>query len=556
MGIQYCNFDIPKLTLYSYAPVFIICILAGIYILIQDRKNPINRNLFFFILIFSLWVINDYFQWFIHSIWLNLFLARLSILVFFAILFFVFFVYSFIGKNLSFYKKLLFSLPFIPIIILLFTDYNLSMFISENCTTESGLLYYYVYALTIIYTILIVSILLYQLIRKEATQTKKDQIKLIVAAISILIIWFIFFNRVYFDLESLTGGQAGWVVLLTPYGMIFFIGIITYTITRYGLFNIKFIGTQALVVALIALVGSTLFVNDMFTIRIIIRITLALVVLLGWLLVRSVKFEVQRKEELENLSTQLAAANDKLHALDKAKSEFISIASHQLRTPLTSIKGFGSLLLEGTYGAVPEAQRNALEKIYVSNERLIQLVEDLLNISRIEAGRMEFDFQEAQIEDLVKEAVDTLELSAKDKGLYLDYQKPNEPLPKIKIDITKIKEVISNMVDNAIKYTQRGGVTVRAGQANYWDAEEKKQKNTIRVVVSDTGIGMDREEVDMIFQKFQRGREVSHYHTEGTGLGMYIGKKVVEVHKGKIWAESKGKGKGSRFILELPVNVA
>jgi len=197
-----------------------------------------------------------------------------------------------------------------------------------------------------------------------------------------------------------------------------------------------------------------------------------------------------------------------------------------------------------------------LEKIYVSNERLIQLVEDLLNISRIEAGRMEFDFQEAQIEDLVKEAVDTLELSAKDKGLYLDYQKPNEPLPKIKIDITKIKEVISNMVDNAIKYTQRGGVTVRAGQANYWDAEEKKQKNTIRVVVSDTGIGMDREEVDMIFQKFQRGREVSHYHTEGTGLGMYIGKKVVEVHKGKIWAESKGKGKGSRFILELPVNVA
>jgi signal transduction histidine kinase len=352
----------------------------------------------------------------------------------------------------------------------------------------------------------------------------------------------------------LTGGQAGWAVLITPYGMILFLGIIAYTITKYYLFNIKLIATQTLTVAIWVLIGSQYFFADSLANYILTTITLLLSVIFGYMLVRSVKLEVQRKEELENLSTQLAAANDKLHVLDRAKSEFISIASHQLRTPLTSIKGFGSLLLEGTYGQVPETQRNALEKIYIANERLIQLVEDLLNISRIEAGRMEFDFQVAQIEDLVDEAVKTLELSAKARGLYLDWKKPIKPTSKIKVDITKIKEVVSNMIDNAIKYTQKGGVTARVEQGSFYDHNAKSQKTVARVIVSDTGIGMDKEELEMIFNKFERGKEVSHYHTDGTGLGMYIGKKVVAVHKGRIWAESPGKGQGSRFILELPVS--
>jgi signal transduction histidine kinase len=368
-----------------------------------------------------------------------------------------------------------------------------------------------------------------------------------------------FFSVFIVDYLVDRGYIAGGNYNLEQYGlfsMTIFIGFLAYLIVRYKAFDIKLLSTQALVVALIILIGSLFLVQDMFTIRIITGITLALTVVAGWQLVRSVKLEVQRKEELQALSDQLAGANDKLRQLDKAKSEFISIASHQLRTPLTSIKGFGSLLLEGTYGPVPETQRKALEKVYISNERLIQLVEDLLNISRIEAGRMEFDFQETQIEDLVQETVDTLELSAKQKGLYLHWGKPTSPLPKLKIDITKIKEVISNMIDNAIKYTQRGGVTVRVESGAFYDHGEKERKNIVRVVVSDTGIGMDKEELESIFNKFERGKTVNHYHTEGTGLGMYVGKKMVEAHKGRIWAESEGKGKGSKFILELPVSAA
>jgi signal transduction histidine kinase len=300
--------------------------------------------------------------------------------------------------------------------------------------------------------------------------------------------------------------------------------------------------------------------------------------------VKSVKLEVQRKEELQELykqearrkaeiqkmADQLSSANDKLHQLDKAKSEFISIASHQLRTPPTSIKGFGSLILEGTYGEISPAVRNAVEKMYISNERQLHLVEDLLNISRIESGRMEFVFKPEQIEDIVDEIVSTLELAAKNAKLFLHWERPALPLPKVKIDITKVKEVISNMVDNAVKYTQKGGITVKveltpssllplgkgekAADEFPSPLQGEDQGGVVRVVVSDTGIGMDEEEIYMIFEKFQRGKQVAHYHTDGTGLGMYIGKKIVTEHKGRIWAESSGKGKGSKFILELPAN--
>jgi len=317
--------------------------------------------------------------------------------------------------------------------------------------------------------------------------------------------------------------------------------------------NIKVIAFEFLAVLIMGASLFEVFIAEDLYQRIYKTALFLILSTLSFFMIRSVLNEIKRKDELQEMSNQLAVANSKLRQLDKAKSEFISIASHQLRTPLTSIKGFGSLLLEGTYGPLPDTQRNALEKIYISNERLIQLVEDLLNISRMEAGRMEFDFQEAQIEDLVQEAADTLELSAKAKKLYLHWQKPSVALPKLKIDITKIKEVISNMVDNAIKYTQKGGVTVRAERGSFFDHETREQKNVIRVSVSDTGIGMDKDELENIFNKFERGKDVSHYHTDGTGLGMYVGKKMVEAHHGKIWAESPGKGKGSRFVLELPV---
>jgi len=550
-----CDFEIPRLLFYTHIPALIIGVLLAFLVFSGNKKSETSKNLFIFILFLCYWLFIDMVAWITFDVDVALFLTRVLVLTSLALLFFLFFSYSFRNQSLNLRKKILFSIPFWPIAVLLFTNLNEYIIDSSSCYYQYGPLLWYIYLIVLLYTIWSIIILLKGYKKNVDIKTKK-QIKLIIGAIIFVVVWFIILvglsNSSF--VKNLPGNLDDYFFISVPIGIVIFIALLTYAITRYQMLHIKLFAAQVLVVALIMLIGSQFFFIQNQVNMILTAITLLIAIIFGWMLIKSVKLEVQRKEELENLSTQLAAANDKLHALDKAKSEFISIASHQLRTPLTSIKGFGSLLLEGTYGEIQPAQRNVLEKIYISNERLIQLVEDLLNISRIDAGKMEFDFQEAQIEDLVQEAVNTLELSAKAKNLYLHWQKPAQVLPKLKIDITKIKEVISNMVDNAIKYTPKGGVTVRVEKGSFFNHDTWQQKNIVRVVVSDTGIGMDKEELESIFNKFERGKEVSRYHTDGTGLGMYIGKKVVEVHKGRIWAESDGKGRGSRFILELPVN--
>jgi signal transduction histidine kinase len=295
--------------------------------------------------------------------------------------------------------------------------------------------------------------------------------------------------------------------------------------------------------------------------QILILITLVISVGFGYVLVRSVQNEVRRKEERQTMTEKLAVANDELRKLDNAKSEFISIASHQLRTPLTSIKGYISLLLEGNYGKIDEIVLNPISKIYASNERLIQLVEDLLNVSRIESGRMEFTFEKASIEKIIKALYDTFSIISKGKGLYLHVHLPQELLPEIEIDPGKTREVISNLMDNALKYTKRGGIAVKAELVKNvnWSVkhaggeDENLSGEVVRITVSDTGMGVPDTELPYLFSKFSRGKDTSRLHVGGTGLGLYVGKNIIESQHGRIWVESEGSGKGSRFIIDLPV---
>jgi signal transduction histidine kinase len=541
-NIETCYIQLPSLLYYSHIPTAIVALLLGIFVYFRS-KSLAKWSLLIMSLSYAIWVVFDIILWLTHDSRQVLFFWSLLAILYSLIIFsLVFFLYSFISnKSFSFRTWLIFLSLFFPVLVITPTKYNLLNFDTGSCNAIENR-FFLNYFLIFLGLIVILWILLFTIKKIAIANKNKDFIlrkKIILASLGASLFLVSFYSTAYTAsfLDNFNIEQFG------LFGMVIFMAFLAYLIVRYKAFNIKLIGTQALVAVLVIGIGSQFFFIQNPTNRILNAVTFCLALGFGYFLVRSVKLEVQRKEELQSLSDQLAVANDKLRQLDKAKSEFISIASHQLRTPLTSIKGFSSLLLEGTYGAVPESQRPAVEKIYISNERLIQLVEDMLNISRIEAGRMEFDFQEAAIEDIADEAVKTLELTAKNKNLYLQWEKPAQPLPKLKLDITKIKEVISNMMDNAIKYTQKGGVTVRIEPGDKW----------VRVVVSDTGIGMDKEEIGMIFEKFQRGKQVSHYHTDGTGLGMYIGKKIVAEHKGHIWAESDGKGKGSRFILELPI---
>ncbi|MBU2068465.1 hypothetical protein KKE13_02725 [Patescibacteria group bacterium] len=254
-------------------------------------------------------------------------------------------------------------------------------------------------------------------------------------------------------------------------------------------------------------------------------------------------FSKTLQKEVNSQTKELKDANIRLQQLDKAKSEFISLASHQLRTPLTIIKGYISMILEGTWGQVIGKQREQLDKIYSSNERLIKLVEDLLTVSRIESGRLEFDWELVSLEEMVESVIREFSQVTAKKELYLKFIQPKKALSKIKIDSLKIRQVVQNLVDNALHYTKRGGAIIRL----------KQEQNKIIFSIKDTGIGISSKEQVILFEKFSRGREVGKMHTEGVGLGLYLGAKMIEAHHGRIWVESEGGDKGSTFFFSLPI---
>jgi signal transduction histidine kinase len=256
--------------------------------------------------------------------------------------------------------------------------------------------------------------------------------------------------------------------------------------------------------------------------------TFILFLIFAYYLVKSVHEEERKREEAEKIS--------------RAKSEFIAITSHQLRTPLSAIKGYLSMILDGSYGELPEKVKNKIMNIYQSNERLIKLVNDILSISKLETGEMEINYKKEDLREIIKEVISELSIKAKEKNLYLTFEEPKE-FPKVLLDREKIRQVILNLIDNSIKYTKEGGITVKL----------LNKENKLQIIISDTGEGLTEEEKEKIFKRFSRGEAGEKFWTEGSGLGLYIARKLVEMHKGRIWVESKGKGKGSNFYVELPM---
>jgi len=325
-------------------------------------------------------------------------------------------------------------------------------------------------------------------------------------------------------------------------GIIFTV-ILAYTILKYKLFNIKIITTEFLVFALIITLLFEILFSETISQFIFRAIIFILVSVFSFFLVRSVIKEVEMRMRMEELASDLAVANSKLRDLDQQKSEFISIASHQLRSPLTAIKGYSSMLIEGSFGNIPAKAKESLNRIFQSTQNLVNIVEDLLNISRIEQGRMKYNLQIINLVDIAKDVVEELTPVARERNLKLIFLSDGHKTYNVSADKGKMRQIITNLLDNAIKYTQKGEVEVSVSNNN--------EKNKILLTISDTGIGLSKETLGKIFKKFTRGKGGSKVNTGGSGLGLYVAKEMVKAHKGRIWAESPGLGKGSSFCVEL-----
>jgi signal transduction histidine kinase len=249
-----------------------------------------------------------------------------------------------------------------------------------------------------------------------------------------------------------------------------------------------------------------------------------------------VQREVHQRERLQEIAEELRRS-------DEAKTEFISIVSHQLRTPLNAIKGYLSLFLEGIYGKLDAEKRQPMERLYRSSERLIRLVNDLLGISRIQMGKIALAVEQVDLCEIVKSIVDEFNVVAEAKGIGLHASCPPGGVPVVAGDKQKLRDSVLNVVDNAIRYTEKGSVEVSV----------RRETNDLVVCVKDTGPGLDAEEARRLFESFQRGQVGRKHWAEGSGLGLYIAKELITLHGGTIWAESPGKGGGSSFFIRIPL---
>jgi signal transduction histidine kinase len=240
-----------------------------------------------------------------------------------------------------------------------------------------------------------------------------------------------------------------------------------------------------------------------------------------------------------------------LKEVDRMKTEFVSLASHQLRTPLTATKLFTEMLFKGYGGELTDQQGKYLEKIKSSTERMVRLVGDLLNVSRLESGEFVINPKPIDLQKLIKEEIEQVEIAHVKKGCKITYSKPKVPLGKISLDPMLMRQIVSNLLTNAIQYSKKP-CKVMLGLSIVKSSRAAKKPDQIKITVKDNGIGIPLKAQAQLFKKFYRADNARKAVADGSGLGLYVVKMILDACEGKIWFETV-LGKGTKFYVTFPL---
>lgn len=522
-------------------------LLIGFAVFFSDAKSATNRVLLFLAVSASLWGIANYFSYQpSESPLLQLWLLRIVMFlgVFSSVATYLL-AYTFPERAIPDSKFFMRAVVPISFIVALLT---LTPLVLERVATlneygrvtaiDNGLAIVSFAALILFLNVSAIWKLSVKVAR--ATRESKTAIGLVLAGLIVMLALIIVFNLILPAFFQVTDYIQFGALFMFP-----FVALTGYAILKHGLFDVKVAATAALVF-LLAVASLVDVIISTGTFQTALRAGVFLLVLIfGIGLVRSVFREVEQREQIEILADNLRRANEKLKELDKLKSQFLSIASHDMRAPLTAIRNFVSLLLDGTYGKLPPAAEEGMQQVFDRATSMAKSIETYLNVSRIEQGRMQYDFGEADLVKLVSDTVQLFKTAADKKQITLSFKAPSDLKPiRIKADVPKLEEVFNNLVDNAIKYTPNGSITVTVENLG----------KLARVEFKDTGGGMDRETIDnKLFKLFSTAEDSLKQNAQSTGVGLYITKAHIVAHGGTIRAESEGKGKGSSFIIELPI---
>ena len=524
-----------------------IGVWLGAFVYFSNKKSEINRVFLVMIFCALSWIILCYFSGIlVDNLDLSLLFARIAYGT--TALFFVPFYHFFsIFTKIKTPKFLKLFIPLASITIFflsVFTDFIALemveasiMGISIGVVPAVGLGKFLYFSFVLLITFLVVV----KILKKHFYASQKEKTKLHYFLLGIII--FVITNLVFNVLLVLGTGDARYYQI-GNYSIIFFLGFTALAIVKNELFEIKVVITGILVSLIgILLFADLLLLTDVFWIQIAKFIVLLIFLGFGWALVKSVIKEIKQREQLERLAREIEQANRELKKLDQAKSDFLSIASHQLRTPLTAMRGYLSMLTKGDFGPISPKVREVSREVYQASLRLLKLSNDLLNVSQIESGKTTLSYEMTSIEKMVKSVIDEIKIEADRKNLYLKMITADD-LPEVEIDSDKIRQSLLNIIDNALKYTKQGGVTVQIGLSG---------SNHILIKVKDTGVGLSKEDIGKLFRSFSRGQAGISLHSAGAGLGLYVARKFVDQHKGRLWVESPGRNQGSTFFIELPI---
>ncbi|MSR87755.1 MAG: hypothetical protein EXS69_01130 [Candidatus Zambryskibacteria bacterium] len=519
----------PALLYYSHIPATLVAFLLSLFIVFKNREALEAKILVAISLIYSTWAVMNLFIWtqidarvimYLWSFWFSIF-ALIFVLSFY-------FLYVFIKKrDVGFFVKLLFIALLLPIIIPAFTSFNLAFFDVGGCNAaENPLMLGYSYLLTTVIFLWMV-IFSFNEYYKTAIENKK---RVALASLGVLLFLISFSVATY--VPSVLGIFESKVDTFAAemygfFGMTIFMGFLSYLIVRYKAFNIKVLAAQALVLTLVALIASEFFFVENYTNIILVGITLVLIVVFGFLLVRSIKREVSLREQLQS-------ANE-------GQANLLHIINHQIKGYLTKARLVFDDLLNDQNHNLSGSAKPMIQQGFDSVTEGVRFVQDFLNASNIERGTFTYNMVLVDFKKLVVEVTDKQRDVAKEKGLALGLKVESGDY-NMTGDITQLEQAVRNLIDNSVKYTPQGSINVQL----------TSNDKTALLTVQDTGVGISDDLKPRLFTKGGRGKDSQKINVNSTGFGLAFVKGVVEAHKGRVWAESAGPGKGSTFYMELP----